>query len=143
MRETLFGLVTDLLRRPWSKVAAFHYLDEYVAAERSTPAAMAERQRARLRRLVWHCVLNVPWWRARMPLAPSEIERLDGTARLPVVAPDERRAAPRAFVSSGTERAGELRRTAGTRGAPQPVVIDVETAERHKALRLRSERWAG
>jgi phenylacetate-coenzyme A ligase PaaK-like adenylate-forming protein len=143
MAETLLGLVADLLRRPWSAISAAHYLDEYVAAERWTPGAIAELTRARLRRLVWHCVLHVPWWRARMPIAPAEIERLDGTAALPVVAPDERRAAPRAFVAEGGVRVGELRRTAGTRGAPQPVVIDVETAERHKALRRRAELWAG
>ncbi len=143
-RESLFQLVTDLVRRSWSRVDSTHYLDDYLASEWLPTEALADLQRAKLRRLVWHCFLNVPWYRARIgaAVAPSEIERLDGLAALPIATAEDRRDA-RAFVAATEQPVGELRRTHGTRGARQPVVVDVESLDRQLAVRLRSEAWAG
>src|SRR5581483_9756371 len=99
---------------------------------------------AKLRRLVWHCFLHVPWHAPRIGAAiqPSHIERLDGLQALPIARAEERRDA-KAFVATTKERVGELRRTWGTRGAPDPVIVDVDSVERQIAVRRRAEGWAG
>jgi phenylacetate-CoA ligase len=143
-RESLMRLVSDLLRRSWSKIDATHYFDDYEASQWLAPAALRELQLAKLRRLVWHCFLDVPWYGPRIgaALAPSAIEGLADTVALPIARAEDRRDA-RAFVAVTKEPVGELRRTHGTRGAPHPVVVDVETVERQKAVRLRAEAWTG
>jgi phenylacetate-CoA ligase len=144
-KESLWQLLADLARRPWRRVRAAAYSDELAASQWWPAGTLLDLQRARLRRLVWHCFLNVPHWVEVLPrhLSPSAIERLDGAAHLPIGAAEARRAAPRRFVASTGERVGELRRTAGTRGAPQPVAVDVDALEQQRANRLRSEVWAG
>src|SRR5579862_2729019 len=124
-RESLIRLVSDLLRRSWSKVDAVHYLDDYEGSQWLPPTALRELQLAKLRRLVWHCFLHVPWYAPRIgaALRPSELERLEGLERLPIARAEDRRDA-RAFVATTKERVGELRRTWGTRGAPDPVIVD-------------------
>jgi phenylacetate-CoA ligase len=141
-RETLLQLVSDLIRQSWVKVDARHYLDDYVASQWLPPTALKQLQLAKLRRLVWHCFLQVPYYRGRLAgaIAPSEIEALESPAPLPVVAAgpwrsDEARAE--------TEEIAVERRTAGTRGQALPVFVDAAALERQVALRLRSERWAG
>src|SRR5581483_366488 len=143
-RDTLIRLVSDLLRRSWSKVDATHYLDDYEASQWLPPTALRGLQLAKLRRLVWHCFLHVPWHAPRIGAAiqPSHIERLDGLQALPIARAEERRDA-KAFVATTKERVGELRRTWGTRGAPDPVIVDVDSVERQIAVRRRAEGWAG
>lgn len=140
-RETLVRLVGDLLRRSWRKVGAAHYLDDYAESEWLPAGELRELQLAKLRRLVWHCFLNVPFYASRMP-APSEIERLDGSERLPITGAVERRDAE-LFVAATLEPLGVERRTAGTMGPPLPVIIDAVALERQLAVRRRAERWAG
>ncbi|HEY7957207.1 MAG TPA: hypothetical protein VII38_18000 [Polyangia bacterium] len=141
-RETLIRLVSDLLRMPWQRVDARHYLDDYQASQWLPPTPLRELQLAKLRRLVWHCFLHVPWYAARIRLPPSRLERLDGLAELPAVSADERRdEAP--FVATTFEPVAAERRTAGTRGKPARVILDGAALERRLAVRLRAERWAG
>jgi hypothetical protein len=124
--ETLLSLVSDLVRRSWLAVDAAHYLDDYEASQWLAPPALLELQRAKLRRLVWHCLLNVPFWsrRLRGAISPADIEQLDGTAPLPVVRADERQPAD-AFIATSAERTVE------------------ESNERRRAVRLRAESWTG
>ncbi|HUS64261.1 MAG TPA: hypothetical protein VMZ28_06945 [Kofleriaceae bacterium] len=143
-RETLVSLVSDLMRRSWLRVDARHYLDDYEASQWLPPTPLRELQLAKLRRLVWHCFLNVPWYTARIgkTLQPSEIERLEGLSQLPAPRAEERQD-ERAFVSTTKEAIADERMTAGRRGPALRVFIDADALERRMAVRLRVERWAG
>jgi phenylacetate-CoA ligase len=123
-RETLLGLVSDLMRRSWLKVDVGHYLDDYEASQWLTPSPLKELQLAKLRRLVWHCFLHVPWYSARIAsaLPPSEIERLGELSRLPVARATDR--ADAAAFRASVEEPSDVR-------------------NRRVAVRLRAERWAG
>jgi phenylacetate-coenzyme A ligase PaaK-like adenylate-forming protein len=90
MSDSLRGLIGDLLRRPWSEIGAGHYLDEYNASQWLSSSALHALQMAKLRRLVWHCMLEVPALRATIgaQLAPSQIEKLDDITRLPISQPN-------------------------------------------------------
>src|SRR4051794_14719977 len=139
--ETLLRLVADLVRRPWSRIAADHYLDDYERSQWLTPTPLGELQQAKLRRLVWHCFLRVPYFSAELPraLTPSQIERLDDLTRLPPVPDAVRRGQPERFLAQPELAIADERRT--TRGLR--VAIDPEALERRTAVRLRAERWAG
>ena len=123
-RETFLGLVADLVRRPWQKLGARHFLDEYRANEWLAPSQLAELQAAKLRRLVWHCLLEVPAYAARIgeTVKPVEIERLATTQKLPIVSRDAR---------------SDLTPFRAPSGEPWPG----ESAERRRALRLRADSW--
>ena len=143
-RETLVQLVSDLLRMPWEKVDWRHYLDDYQASQWLPPTPLRELQLAKLRRLVWHCFLNVPWYGPRIDehFRPSTIERLEGLARIPIVrAADRGDEAP--FVSITNEPVVEELRTGGSTGKARTVRLDADARERRTAVRLRVERWAG
>lgn len=144
-RETLLALVADLVRRPWLEIDARHYLDDYEASQWLPPAPLRELQLAKLRRLVWHCFLDVPYWRARLRgvLQPSAIETLSSLEAIPPAPAGERRRDPDAFAADTGIAAADERVTAGTRGAAQRVRLDAGVAERRAAIRLRAERWAG
>jgi phenylacetate-coenzyme A ligase PaaK-like adenylate-forming protein len=122
-RESLARLLGDLVRLPWVRLDATHYLEDYLASQWLAPSALGELQRAKLRRLTWHCFLHVPYFRARLGavLSPAEIERLDGPSRLPLVGLAER-GDDTAFVADAETRVEE-------------------SAERRAAVRMRAERW--
>src|SRR5690242_79103 len=84
--DSLLGLLADLARLPWGNLDVRHYLAEYEASQWLPAARLWERQRAALRRIVWHCVLHVPLHRERIAarIAPQEIVALDDPARLPI-----------------------------------------------------------
>src|SRR5262249_25528813 len=128
------------VRRPWSRIGADHYLDDYERSQWLTPTPLAELQRAKLRRLVWHCFLRVPYFAAELPraLTPSQIERLEDVTRLPPVPDAARRGQAERFVAQPELAVADERRSA--RGLR--VVIDAESLERRTAVRLRAERWA-
>lgn len=150
-RENLLRLASDLLRRSWLTVGADHYLDDYRRSQWLPAPSLRELQLAALRRLAWHCFLNVPFHERHIgaALAPSQIERLDDVARLPLTPAAERRLHPDTFVARGTQEGaprfsgGPRRHTAGTRGAPQPVRLDRDALAHQTAVRLRVEEWAG
>jgi phenylacetate-CoA ligase len=143
-RETLVQLVSDLLRMPWEKVDWRHYLDDYRGSQWLPPTPLRELQLAKLRRLVWHCFLNVPWYGTRIDehFRPSTIERLEGLARIPIVRAGDR-ADDAPFVSVTQETVVEELRTSGTTGPARAVRLDADARERRTAVRLRVEEWAG
>lgn len=137
-------LLADLLRRPWREVGARHYLAEYLRAERLPAEALRARQLAGLRRIAWHCFLEVPRHAVRIGalLKPAELERLDDPARLPIGRADERRREPGAYQAK-SERIARRLCTAGRLGAPLEVLLDAESVARREAVRMRAESWAG
>ena len=149
-RQNLLQLASDLLRRSWITVGVDHYLDDYQRSQWLPAPSLRELQLAALRRLAWHCFLNVPFHERHIgaALAPSRIERIDDVALLPLAHSEERRRQPEAFVSRGTQEGGERftggprRHTAGTRGAPQAVLVDRDALAHQTAVRLRAESWA-
>jgi phenylacetate-coenzyme A ligase PaaK-like adenylate-forming protein len=86
MSQSFGRLIVDLLRRPWTELGEMHYFDEYAASQWLSSSALHDLQMAKLRRLVWHCVLEVPALRATIGarLTPSAIEKLDDITRLPI-----------------------------------------------------------
>ena len=143
-RETLLQLVSDLVRRSWLRVDASHYLDDYEGSQWLTPTPLRELQLAKLRRLTWHCFLHVPYYAQHLGnvLQPSRIERLERLDELPMVR-WEARADDAAFTTTTNEPLADEARTAGRRGTPRRVRIDVDCFERRTAVRRRNERWAG
>ncbi|MSP62763.1 MAG: hypothetical protein EXR72_21015 [Myxococcales bacterium] len=109
-RESLFRLASDLLRRSWIAVDANHYLDDYLASQWLPPTRLAALQCAALRRLVWHCVLHVPHHALAIgrALRPSEIERLDDVARLPLARASELQSDPSPDVAASQFQAEAL-----------------------------------
>jgi hypothetical protein len=88
--------------------------------------ALRALQMAKLRRLVWHCFLHVPYYAQSLhaALSPSEIEQLEETGRLPIVTAEARRQRT-PFIATQAERS------------------EAEVAERRQAVRLCAEEWAG
>jgi phenylacetate-coenzyme A ligase PaaK-like adenylate-forming protein len=122
MSQSFGRLIVDLLRRPWSELGPNHYFDEYMASQWLSSNALHGLQMAKLRRLVWHCVLEVPALRATISekLTPSAIEKLDDITRLPIAAPN------------GVQTQTEAR----------PVDMRREVNARRAALLRRSTTWA-
>ncbi len=124
--EGLIALISDLMRRPWFDVGAKHYLDDYLRSERLSRTPLLQLQKAKLRRLVWHCFLHVPGYAGPIAeiLKPAEIEVLDALERLPI-------------VDSAARRSGDFR----ARVTEQDGDHAAELAARRIALRLRAARW--
>ena len=124
---------------------AAQFLGEYSASQWLSAEALHDLQVAALRRMVWHCLLNVPRMATAIgrsvPL--SRLAHLDSPVELPVQRAAERRSAAETFAAVDARTVGPCRMTAGTRGAPQPVILDREARLRQIAVRLRAERWAG
>jgi glycosyltransferase involved in cell wall biosynthesis len=128
MSETLLGLVTDLVRHSWTSLDANHYLEGYLESQWLSPSALAVLQQAKLRRLVWHCYLNVPRLRVRMEnaLPPWAIEALQGLDTVQ--------------ANASTEATGEVD------PVPDASLVDQsegELEERRRAVLLRADMWAG
>jgi phenylacetate-coenzyme A ligase PaaK-like adenylate-forming protein len=143
--ESFIGLVRDLLCRSWRTVETDHFLDDYQRSQWLAPQALRERQLALLRRLAWHCFLSVPFYSRRIAAAlpPSAIERLDDIAQLPLYPASARRSEPAAFIARTHPGVTPQQHISGTRGTPEPVYADGESLARRRAVRLRSELWAG
>jgi hypothetical protein len=124
--DSLLQLLADLARLPWGDVDSRHYLHEYEASQWLPEARLYERQRAGLRRIVWHCILNVPIHRKRIAalLQPRDILSLDDPARLPIERLGEREQHSEAFVAT-TAFAGD------------------QSAPRRSAIERRATRWGG
>ncbi len=115
MSESVGRLIVDLLRRPWTDIGATHYLDEYLRSQWLSSSALHSLQMAKLRHLVWHCVLEVPELRAPISaaLSPSAIEKLDDVTKLPIA----------------------------TAAVPRSERDNKEADARRAAIRARSEAW--
>jgi phenylacetate-coenzyme A ligase PaaK-like adenylate-forming protein len=135
----------DLVRLPWTTVATVHYLDDYRASQWLSAERLHAVRLAALRRLVWHCFLNVPFHAAAIArtLGARRIERIASPEELPVSRAAVRRADPAAFRSRGGEPTAAVGYTAGGRGVPQPVFATAEAMARRAAVRQRCEEWSG
>jgi phenylacetate-coenzyme A ligase PaaK-like adenylate-forming protein len=125
-------MLYELARRPWFELSAAHYLDEYEASEWLAPGPLAALQQAKLRRLLWACVLRVPAYKARLrSLSPARIATVAITD-LPVTPIGEWSSDP-GFLAIQEEDPtipeGELER------------FQRERAAREQAIRARSRAW--
>jgi len=119
---------------------------------RQTERLPAEDLRAlqlqKLRRLLQHAYVHVPYYRDAMRAAgvhPEEIDSLDDLRRLPLLSKDDLRAHVFFQLFADDHRKREMLRvsTSGSTGEPLVTYVDRYQLEMRRASALRSLEWTG
>lgn len=122
------------------------YIRELKKTETLPRGELQELQNARLKRLLLHCVDNVPAYKAQAALR-DEITRSPQSALLkfPPLTRASFKADPESFIAANADRASLIpNRTGGsTTGEPVSFYIDRVTVEHYEAARWRGLSWWG
>ena len=122
------------------------HLRDLEASQWLSADALRARQDERVRELVRHAALRVPYYRAAFRAHGVDPEAVRGVAdlvRLPVLEKETARARVDELVAEGTTARMDRRKTSGSTGIPMPVVKSRDAYARIRAIWYRCARWYG
>lgn len=121
------------------------YLAEMLADEKLPPGAIRELQDAKLRRLLLHCVENVPAYRDFSLLKPLiESDPMEALKEFPLLSKRSFNENPDLYLAAGADKGSLiLNRTGGSTGEPVRFYFDRATVEHYEAARWRGLSWWG
>ncbi|NLF80189.1 MAG: phenylacetate--CoA ligase family protein [Clostridia bacterium] len=121
------------------------YLAELQSSENAPPHELAELQNSCLRRLLRHCVEQVPAYHEQRSLLPLiESDPRAALAEFPILSKERFRADPESFIAANADRTRLIANTSGgSSGNPLQFYLDRATVEHYEAARWRGLSWYG
>lgn len=121
------------------------YLQELKLSQEFTRQMIAELQRERLRKLLKHCIENVPAYRQFRHLAQKiDVSPYAALQEFPVLTKSHFTRHADEYLAQGVDKAALIcNRTGGSTGEPVRFYLDRITVEHYEAARWRGLSWWG
>jgi phenylacetate-CoA ligase len=101
----------------------------------------------KLRRLLYHCAANVPYYKQlfeTIGFRPDMLRRVEDLCRVPPVTKAVLQTQAQALLATGINPARLFpKKSPGSTGAPSTIFVDADRAARGWAYNTRHNRWAG
>jgi phenylacetate-CoA ligase len=123
------------------------YLKEYERTQYLSSPALREIQWKRLKGLLKHAYLNVPFYRKRFEeigIHPEDIKGFEEFTNIPILAKEDIQNFKDELVAQNVDKKDLIpNMTGGSTGKPLHFYVDKKRMEMRKASTIRHNRWAG